>query len=770
MVQLSPGIQTREIDLTTVVPAVASTEGCIAGPFRWGPVDQKILIDSEITLVNRFHTPSNFNAETFFSAANFLSYSNRLYVTRVVNGAKNAVSGNNVMAADSVTIKNSDDFENGVETDALFAARYPGALGNSLKVEVCDNAGAFSTNKSIYTIADASDDVDSFGNTSIEHFNISFESGSDEAKITITADSNTNTDAEFSGVLDTITDGLSVGSIIEAGNNSVGRQYIEVTGIGDSNTDEVEDAVATATAIFDSTTGEITRIVVTNSGAGYTENPTVTITGGGGTGATATATHDGAEGVLSITVVNRGTGYSEAPTVTIEKASGNDGLNKKAIRTITLKNAYTLADAQSDNLVFSWKYARDFDNAPGTSIFAEAKGITGDELHVVIVDEDGEINDQPGQVLERFTGLSRVRDAKNASGDVIYYKEVLNSTSDWIYVVNERNMGYTVDSSAGDITLTTSIISESFVGGDDGRDENNLELGDYQRGYRLYANAADVDISLVVVGKSMGGNHGEGLFKYVIDSVCEARKDCVAFGSPLKNDVVNQDNAVDNVIEFRNALGTSSYAVLDSGYKYQYDKYNDVYRWIPLNGDIAGITARTDQLRDPWFSPAGTTRGQIKNVVKLAFNPNKAQRDELYKNSINPVITQSGQGTILFGDKTLLNKPSAFDRINVRRLFIVIEKAISTAAKFTLFEFNNEFTRAQFVNLIEPFLRDVQGREGVTDFRVVCDETNNTAQVIDNNEFVGDIYIKPSRSINFIQLNFVAVRSGVEFSEIVGNF
>jgi phage tail sheath protein FI len=209
---------------------------------------------------------------------------------------------------------------------------------------------------------------------------------------------------------------------------------------------------------------------------------------------------------------------------------------------------------------------------------------------------------------------------------------------------------------------------------------------------------------------------------------------------------------------------------MDSGYKYRYDKYNDMYRYVPLNGDIAGLMVRTDSTRDPWFSPAGFNRGQIKNIVKLAWNPDKANRDTLYKNGVNPVVTFPGQGTILYGDKTLLAKPSAFDRINVRRLFIVLEKAIATASKFTLFEYNDEFTRAQFRSLVEPFLRDVQGRRGIYDFRVVCDETNNTGEVIDRNEFVGDIYIKPARSINFIQLNFVAVRSGVEFSEVVGKF
>ena len=275
----------------------------------------------------------------------------------------------------------------------------------------------------------------------------------------------------------------------------------------------------------------------------------------------------------------------------------------------------------------------------------------------------------------------------------------------------------------------------------------------------------------MILGGKARGNIGEVLANYIIDNICETRKDCVGFFSPDVNDTVNvPGRELDNTIEFRNALRASSYAVLDSGYKYQYDEYNDVYRWVPLNGDIAGLCVRTDNVRDPWYSPAGFNRGNIKNIVKLAFNPDKGERDILYRNDVNPVVNFKGQGTVLYGDKTLLGRPSAFDRINVRRLFIVLEKAIAIAAKSSLFEFNDEFTRTAFRNLVEPYLRDVQGRRGIYDFKVVCDTTNNTPEVIDRNEFRGDIYVKPSRSINFIQLNFVAVRTGVDFEEIVGKF
>ena len=306
----------------------------------------------------------------------------------------------------------------------------------------------------------------------------------------------------------------------------------------------------------------------------------------------------------------------------------------------------------------------------------------------------------------------------------------------------------------------------SLSGGSDGNTPTNAQIID---GYEKFESAEDVDVSLI-----MAGDSNATIITHIINNICETRLDCVVTLSPENGDVVNNSAFIgaeqEDIITFRNTLPSSSYAIMDSGFKFQYDKYSDVYRYVPLNGDTAGLMARTDNVRDPWYSPAGFNRGNVKNVTKLSYNPRKADRDQLYKSGVNPVVTFPGQGTVLFGDKTLLAKPSAFDRINVRRLFIVLEKAISTAAKFTLFEFNDAFTRAQFRNLVEPFLRDVQGRRGIFDFRVVCDETNNTPEIIDRNEFVGDIYIKPARSINFIQLNFIAVRTGVEFEEVVGQF
>ena len=415
-----------------------------------------------------------------------------------------------------------------------------------------------------------------------------------------------------------------------------------------------------------------------------------------------------------------------------------------------------------------WEYFNFFDAAPGTSTYATRAGGSGDELHIAIVDEDGDITGVRGQVIERFSNLSRARDAMSDDGTSIYYKEVINQRSQWLWwashVDNMTSAGGTASqtyTNSNDLPTSTSM-----AGGSNGAAPTNAQL---INGYDYFSSAEDVDVSLI-----LGADSNQTLAVHIINNICETRKDCIVCLSPEAADVVNNSSyagkEAEDTIAFRNTLPSSSYAVMDSCWKYQYDKYNDVYRYVPMNGDTAGLMVRTDTNRDPWFSPAGFNRGNVKNVIKLSVNPKKAERDLLYKAGINPVVTFPGQGTVLFGDKTLLAKPSAFDRINVRRLFIVLEKAISTASKFTLFEFNDAFTRSQFRNLVEPFLRDVQGRRGIFDFRVVCDETNNTGEVIDRNEFIGDIYIKPARSINFIQLNFVAVRTGVDFEEVVGQF
>ena len=422
-----------------------------------------------------------------------------------------------------------------------------------------------------------------------------------------------------------------------------------------------------------------------------------------------------------------------------------------------------------------WEFYFNFSNAPTTTDDVSAAGGSNDEMHIAIIDEDGGISGTAGTIIETFEGVSQAFDAKTSNGASNYYPQVIYQQSKFIYWIDHistlsdgvTKVGTTFDNTVGDAHVVNNV---SLVSGTDDFAATNAEIA---TAYEKFNDAENVDLSLLICGPSQTTADATGDTKATaVMDIATGRKDCVAFISPARADVVGVANAItqtQNVVGFADGLPSTSYAVIDSGYKYMYDRYNDVFRFVPLNGDTAGLCARTDSVADAWFSPGGFNRGQVRGAVKLAFNPNQAQRDELYKSNVNSVVSFPGQGTVLFGDKTAQRKPSAFDRINVRRLFIVLEKAVSTAAKFQLFEFNDEFTRANFRNLVEPFLRDVQGRRGLTDFSVVCDDTNNTADVIDRNEFRADIFIKPARSINFIQLNFVATRSGVAFSEVAGS-
>lgn len=565
--QLSPGVNFSEIDISTVVPAVGTTEGAFAGAFVWGPSGVVVNISNEIELVNTFGKPDANTFRSFFSCANFLSYARRLRVVRAVSNtnSKNATSN-----ATGLLISNKNQYEttyldlSAANSYGQFAARYPGALGNSLKVSMWASSNA--------------------------------------------------------------------------------------------------------------------------------------------------------------------TAYN------------------------------------------NWTYTNEFNGAPGTSSFVSGVNGANDEMHIIVLDEDGKFTGVANTVLEKFGYVSKASDARNDDGSSNYYVNVINDRSRYVYILGHAMSanGYTETSTWGTPAANKTFAQNSaeYTKSLSGGVDITLTDADLINAYDKFKNADEIDVSLIITGAA-----NNTVAEYVLDNIATSRKDCVAFISPEFSDVVNQSGSeADNCIAYRNQFGSSSYGFMDNNWKKQFDKYNNTYRWVPVNGDIAGLCVRTDFERDPWFSPAGFNRGQLLNVTELAWNAGKSDRDDLYKNGINPVVSFPGEGPILYGDKTMLSKPSAFDRINVRRLFIVLEKAIARAAKYSLFEFNDEFTRAQFVSLVEPFLRDVQGRRGIYAYRVVCDTTNNTPEVIDRNEFVGDIYIKPAKSINFIQLNFVAVRTGVSFEEVVGRF
>ena len=440
---------------------------------------------------------------------------------------------------------------------------------------------------------------------------------------------------------------------------------------------------------------------------------------------------------------------------------------KVGLVTASVSNFSTIQYLTSSDAT-KYLYSSIFDSIPGTSEYASNLGKTSaaDEVHVVVIDEDGAISGEVGTVLESFGYLSQASDAKKSDGSSNYYKDVINQQSAYVYwAAHDTNLtdaGETVSANTTFVTSTTAL--ESSLSG--GSDDNAPTTGEIALGFDLLEDSETEDVNLLFAAPDANGE--EAIAEDLI-SIASSRKDCMAFVSPPIEDTVGSSTPAADVKAFADGLTSSSYASCDSTALYVYDKYNDVYRWIGAAGHQAGLCANTDNVADAWFSPAGVNRGQLLGITKLAFNPKKADRDTLYKARVNPIVSLPGQGTILFGDKTLLSRPSSFDRINVRRLFITLEKAISTAAKAQLFEFNDEFTRAQFRNLVEPFLRDVKGRRGLTDFLVVCDNTNNTQAVIDGNKFVADIFVKPARSINFITLSFVATRSGVEFSEISGS-
>ena len=632
---VSPSVTVREVDLTTTVPAITTPPAAIAGVFRWGPVNERVLVSSEIELANIFGTPTDFNAETFFAAADFLSYSNAMYVTRVVSGSASKA----------------------VETgeSPYFRAKHFGDLGNTLDVA---------------------------------YVSVSAEQVED--------DNNTNFEAELFNT-----------AVFASQDLAPAVSYTITFGLNEMSFSIPTNDPSANTAPLDLKVGDVLR--VGNTDAGYQDLTILTL--------------------------------APVVAVTAQTASNND--IEIFTYDMTFDRNYTITETDATELEISrkWKYANLFESAPAVGDF-----------HIVVIDRTGSITGAAGTVIERYGNMSTSPTAKFSDGSNRYYVDVLLNSSAWI--------------EASDLSLSGSVkrTYSTLSGGQNGDNENSMALGPIARGYDLYREGNEVDISFILQGKP-----SENLATYLVSNIAEYRKDCMVFLSPLKSDVVgvaSPQTQMNNIIRYRNAVQNSSYWFMDSGYKYRYDKYNDVFRWVPLNGDMAGLSA----LVQPWESPAGYRKGRVRNVIKLAFNPNKTQRDQLYGKDVNPVITQAGQGTVLFGDKTGFGTAtgSAFTRINVRRLFITVEKAIATISAQLLFEFNDEFTQNQFRQIVDPFLRDIQGRRGIIDFRVISDATVNTPQVVDTNTFRANIFIKPARSINFVELTFVATRTGVEFEEIVG--
>ena len=733
---VSPGVSVREVDLTNVVPAVATSVGAIAGAFQKGPVSSVTTITSEEQLVQVFGKPNSSNFETFFTATNFLQYADNLKVVRAGSGIVNAGATSGILIRDDDHYQAS--FQDGSGTHGEWTARTAGTHGNSLGVDICPSARAFAQplgslnltvgEKAIGSLEITVDNQDATDATIAIGDIISFQT----ASAVVATVAGAITVATKNLVVDGNSGTIVVGDRVLGAGISDGDVVVKVASITDQQNLVLDKAIIVANDIplvFSKDTQ------VESKGEEY-----------------------------EVTAVS-----SETLTIRLLDDPAGGGL-----QTIIPDNSL---------ITRRWRFSDLFDSAPGTSAWstANARG-EKDEIHVAVYDTTGDVTgfdvDVAGQrtaaVIEIFPSMSKNPNAKTSEGSNNYYPDVIFAQSQFIYWTDHLAAGtnWGTDIATGtDYTFVSGVDVSSLTGG---TDDYTLTAGEIKLAYDLFANTETLDINLVLGGASSTVADTEAAMDThvtMITSLVESRRDCVGFVSPYRGatvGVADSITATKNVVDGFNNCPSSSYMVFDSGYKYMYDKYNDVYRFVPLNGDTAGLCAFTDQIADSFFSPAGFNRGNIRGAVKLSFNPTKAERDQLYKARINPVVNFPGQGVVLFGDKTALSKPSAFDRINVRRLFLLLEKAISTAAKFQLFEFNDEFTRAQFRNLVEPFLRDIQGRRGITDFSVVADGTNNTGEVIDRNEFVADIYIKPARSINFISLNFVAVRTGVSFSEVGG--
>ena len=733
---VSPGVSVREVDLTNVVPAVATSVGAIAGAFQKGPVSSVTTITSEEQLVQVFGKPNSSNFETFFTATNFLQYADNLKVVRAGSGIVNAGATSGILIRDDDHYQAS--FQDGSGSHGEWAARTAGTHGNSLGVDICPSARAFAQplgslnltvgEKAIGSLEITVDNQDATDATIAIGDIISFQT----ASAVVATVAGAITVATKNLVVDGNSGTIVVGDRVLGAGISDGDVVVKVASITDQQNLVLDKAIIVANDI------PLVFSKDTQVESGGQEYEVTSVSGE----------------VLTIRLLD-------------DPAGGG-------LQTIIPDNSL---------ITRRWRFSDLFDSAPGTSAWSTANGRgEKDEIHVAVYDTTGDVTgfdvDVAGQrtaaVIEIFPSMSKNPNAKTSEGSNNYYPDVIFAQSQFIYWTDHLAAGsnWGTDIATGtDYTLVSGVDVSALTGG---TDDYSVTAGEVELAYDLFANTETLDINLVLGGASSTVADTEAAMDThvtMITSLVESRRDCVGFVSPYRGATVgiaDSITATKNVVDGFNTCPSSSYMVFDSGYKYMYDKYNDVYRFVPLNGDTAGLCAFTDQIADSFFSPAGFNRGNIRGAVKLSFNPTKAERDQLYKARINPVVNFPGQGVVLFGDKTALSKPSAFDRINVRRLFLLLEKAISTAAKFQLFEFNDEFTRAQFRNLVEPFLRDIQGRRGITDFSVVADGTNNTGEVIDRNEFVADIFIKPARSINFISLNFVAVRTGVSFSEVGG--
>jgi len=712
----SPGIKVREVDLTRGgINAGTNVTAGISAPYQKGPVEEITRVTSEAELVDNFGKPglgtTDYHYESWYAGSNFLSYGGQLDVVRC-DGAnlKNANAGVGIASTTTLKIKNYSDYQNthSNATNFYWAAKNPGSWANDLRVAVIDN---FADQE--LTVVDST------------NLRVGYGVSQELSGVTI----GIGTTAAATGFLDGIISGISSTKI-----------YVKVlrTLVGISRTD----------VTYQENGLHAFKVGVTS----FFDNSSALVSGVG----TVTAISD----------------WYNNQNVTTSVAEGGDDATTIKWRAVLPK--------------------------PQSNAYVTDRGGRNDALNIAIIDNSGSVSGQPGTILETFGNLSKAEDAKVSAAENVYYKDILADNSQYIYagtspavwdsyhgteaVPGGFNTGFSTSTSGSwgqdSPRIFDSVGNQTYTlmygkdySGTNNEGQYKAELGNLINGYAMFEDPNESDIRFLLQGGGSLSKEEEQAKAQKLINIAENRKDCVAFISPSRDALVGKTLAqqLTNTLSFHAPLASSSYAVLDSGYQYVYDRWNKQFIYMPTSNDVAGLCVRTDLNQFPWFSPAGTARGTLLNTIKLAYNPSQADRDRLYSNRINAITAVPGSGIVLFGDKTALAYQSAFDRINVRRLFITIEKAIESAGRDQLFEFNDAGTRANFVNIVEPYLRDVQAKRGITDFRLICDESNNTPDVIDRNEFVADIYVKPARSINFVGLTFVATRTGVSFEEVIGN-
>jgi hypothetical protein len=818
----SPGIVVREVDLTSgrVQPA-SNKVGAIVAPFAKGPVDSPTLVENENDLLNNFGEPysTDKHYESWMVASSYLAYGGSLQVVRADDTQlKNAfVSAGSTVGVTSVKIKSLDNYEElGYDettiTDVIVAARNPGSWANGIKVAIIDSKAdqilsGISTTTLTTTTTTFVGVATASGNIGVTTTVISGITTTD-----ITIGQTLNTIPGVTGAGTTVTS-IGIGTVFI---NPVSLNTATLTGQSVSFGSNVSTSSTTGLTLqvgYGVTQSVVGKTDVTNGSSldGYLKGIITEI--GASSIAVKILSRVSAAGTETVVDYEQDGTYcfSESGNVGIVSVTPTAGTNNSGIATATLGSAAYTGEVdwfsrQNITLTNSNIQWNNLAPAPGTSAFAEPRGSRFDEIHVVVIDDLGTITGNAGTILEKHIGLSKATDAEFSVGSASYWRKYIAAGSANIFAGGAPAGLTTTGYDANQFDLTTDNgwdqPAEGIIFGAAGSNIYTLagglnyngqtgistagaltaDLGELKDGYDLFENTEEIKVDFLLMGSAGYAKETAQELANKLISVAELRKDAIAFITPYRGAAL-ADNPVEggvtvktpeditrNVISFFSPIASSSYAVFDSGYKYMYDRFANTYRYAPLNGDIAGLCARNDINYFPWYSPAGTARGAILNAVKLAYTPSKSQRDRLYSNRINPIIFSPGAGIILFGDKTGLGRTSAFDRINVRRLFIYLEDAISRAAQDVLFEFNDEITRTNFVNTIEPFLRDVQAKRGIFDYVVIADETNNTAAVIDANEFRADIYIKPARSINFIGLTFIATKTGVDFEEVIGNF